>query len=43
MQELRVDMKYPIELPKPDNLGLDGRNSFEPIVCELNIPRKFRS
>ena len=35
-----VDVVYPVELPPPSSLNLDGRNSFEPIVCKL-LPRMF--
>lgn len=30
-----VDVAYPVELPALSSLNLDGRNSFEPIVCKL--------
>jgi hypothetical protein len=36
--EMGVDVVYPVELPALSSLNLDGRNSFEPIVCKL-LPR----
>jgi len=32
--EMGVDIVYPVELPSQSTLNLDGRNSFEPIVCK---------
>lgn len=35
MIEMGVDVVYPIELPNPMSLTIDGRNCFEPVVCML--------
>lgn len=32
--EMGVDIVYPVELPPQSSLNLDGKNSFEPIVCK---------
>ena len=32
-----VDIVYPVELPPQSSLNLDGKNSFEPIVCEFDL------
>ncbi|KAF2763447.1 amidase signature enzyme [Pseudovirgaria hyperparasitica] len=32
LHEVHASLSYPIELPLPGSLSLDGRNSFEPIV-----------
>jgi hypothetical protein len=32
-----VDIVYPVELPAQSSLNLDGKNSFEPIVCRLPV------
>lgn len=31
--EMGVDVVYPVELPAQSSLNLDGKNSFEPVVC----------
>jgi amidase len=34
MIEMGVDIVYPIELPSQASLTIDGKNCFEPVVCE---------
>lgn len=35
--EMGVDVVYPVELPSQSTLNINGRNSFEPIVCKLHL------
>jgi hypothetical protein len=35
--QMGVDIVYPVELPPQSSLNLDGKNSFEPIVCMLPV------
>lgn len=35
MIEMGVDVVYPVELPNPMSLTIDGKNCFEPVVCML--------
>jgi amidase len=40
--DMGVDVVYPIELPSQSSLNLNGKNSFEPIVCKSTY-LNFRS
>lgn len=34
MIEMGVDIVYPVELPNQSSLTINGKNCFEPVVCE---------
>jgi amidase len=34
MIEMGVDVVYPVELPNQSSLTIDGKNCFEPVVCQ---------
>lgn len=36
MIEMGVDIVYPVELPNQSSLTIDGKNCFEPVVCECH-------
>jgi amidase len=41
--EMGVDVVYPVELPSQSNLNVDGKNSFEPIVCKFFLSHHLQS
>jgi amidase len=36
MIEMGVDVVYPVELPNQSSLTIDGKNCFEPVVCQCS-------
>jgi amidase len=39
MIEMGVDVVYPVELPSPASLTIDGQNCFEPVVLVIQTIR----